>query len=360
MNNATKRTFSLLVGGLALLVQACAPPQASITTGFRVPVEVLEVETATIEATIITSGELRTREAAPVKNEVPGTIYIGTDSDGNRLREGSKVSAGDVIAQITGEDARIHSRIEQASQALRTALAELKRAEDLFTNNLVSESELFSKRSSYESARLEADRAKLNAAKAKLVAPINGTILELAKNQSGVPVADGSLVSQGLEVALIGPIDPLVAVINLVGPELARIREGQLARVRYFAFDGYFEGTVSHLAPTVNRESHTFRAEVLTQNPGERLRPGMYVEVVIVTQRHEDVPVIPREALANREGKPVAFVLDGQKAERRELKTGLRDDDKVEVTSGLDIGERVIVRGLETLTHGASVRVVGS
>ena len=360
MNDITKNLYPVLVWSFALLAYACAPQQPSITSEFRPPVEVMEVQTGTVEDTIVTSGELRTRDAAPVRNEVPGTIYIGNDRNGNRLREGSKVLAGDLIAQITGEDARIHARIEQASQALKTAEAELKRVEDLFAKNLVPEADLFSKRSSYESARLESDRAKLNTAKAKLVAPIGGTILQLARNESGVPVADGSLVAQGFEVALIGPIDPLVAVINLVGPELARIREGQQTRVRYFAFDGIFEGAVSHLAPTLSPESHTFRAEVLVQNPEERLRPGMYVEVVVIVQRHVDVPVIPREALANREGKQVAFVLDGQKAERRDIKIGLRDDDKVEITSGIAIGERVIVRGLETLNHGIRVRVVGT
>ena len=351
----------LLVAALSFsLLAACTGPSAPAPPEFRVPVEILEVSIDSIEEVILTSGTLRTKELVEVNNEVPGAIYIASDASGRRLREGSRVASGDLIAQITGEDARIHAQIDRATQALKTAEAELQRAEDLFERKLVPEAEVFSKRSSYESAKLEADRAKLNTAKARLITPIGGTILSLARNQNGLPLADGNLIGQGFKVATIGPMHPLIADIDLVGPELARIRTEQPARVRHFAFEDHFVGKVLHLAPTLNAESHTFRAEVLVDNPEELLRPGMYVEVVIVTKRQEDVPVIPREALATRSGKVVAFVLDGQRAERRELRIGLRDDEKVEVMSGLELGDRVIVRGLETLTDRTRVRVVGS
>jgi multidrug efflux pump subunit AcrA (membrane-fusion protein) len=77
-------------------------------------------------------------------------------------------------------------------------------------------------------------------------------------------------------------------------------------------------------------------------------------------ERREDVPVVPRDALTEREGRKVLFVLEGQKVVRRDVVAGLGDDDVVEITHGVEAGERVVVRGLETLTDGTRVRVSGS
>jgi multidrug efflux pump subunit AcrA (membrane-fusion protein) len=72
------------------------------------------------------------------------------------------------------------------------------------------------------------------------------------------------------------------------------------------------------------------------------------------------VPVVPRFAIAQRAGRDVVFVLDGQRAVRREVVLGLGDDDKVEVREGVKAGERIIIHGLETLTDGTRVRVASS
>ena len=79
----------------------------------------------------------------------------------------------------------------------------------------------------------------------------------------------------------------------------------------------------------------------------------------MVVEQRPDVVVVPRDAIANRAGKSVAFVLDGQRVSRRDLRLGLGDDDKVQVLDGVAEGDRVAVRGLETLTDGAGIRVVG-
>jgi RND family efflux transporter MFP subunit len=96
---------------------------------------------------------------------------------------------------------------------------------------------------------------------------------------------------------------------------------------------------------------------VSIDNVDGKLRPGMFVEVTMIAERRENVPVVPREALTERGGRKVVFVLDGQKVSKREVVLGLGDDEIVEIRQGLEEGERIVVRGLETLTDGARVRV---
>ena len=121
-----------------------------------------------------------------------------------------------------------------------------------------------------------------------------------------------------------------------------------------------FEGTLVRLAPTLDTLTRTLRAEVAVANPRGQLRPGMFVEVTLIAEQREDVPVVPREAVAERGGRKVVFVVKGQKVERREVALGLGDDEIVEVREGLEAGERIVVRGLETLTDGTRVRVSGA
>jgi len=143
--------------------------------------------------------------------------------------------------------------------------------------------------------------------------------------------------------------------------DVARVHEGLPARVRHEAGDAEtFEGRVVRLAPTIDAVTRTLRAEVAVANPDGRLRPGMFVEVTMVAERREGVPVVPREALVERGGRKVVFVLRGQQVDRREVVAGLGDDDVVEIRQGLAAGERIVVRGLETLTDGTRVQVSGS
>jgi len=86
----------------------------------------------------------------------------------------------------------------------------------------------------------------------------------------------------------------------------------------------------------------------------------MFVEVTLIAERREDVPVVPREAVAERGGRKVVFVLTGQKVSRREVGLGLGDDEIIEIRQGVEPGERVVIRGLETLTDGTSVRPSGA
>lgn len=346
--------------GLLVAVSGCAPPPGAPETEFRIPVEVEDVGTGTVEDLVVATGNLRPRGLVTLDIETPGLLQIARNADGQRLAEGMRISAGDVVAQVTGEDARLHARVETTRQALQAAEAQLERRRELYEANLANEEELQEKEERYETALYNFERSMLDAAKATLKTPIDGTILRLARDTNGRPQADGQLVRAGFTVAEIAPLGELIADIDLIGPELARVEVGLAARIRHYAFEESFAGEVIRLSPMLDPNKHTFRAEVAVANDEGLLRPGMFVEVVVVVEQRPDVVVVPREAVANRAGRSVAFVLDGQRVSRRNLRLGLGDDDKVQILEGVGEGDRVAVRGLETLTDGARIRIVGT
>lgn len=348
-----------LIGMLAA-ASGCAPPVSAPDTEFRIPVEVEDVGTGTVEDLVVATGTLRPTGIVTLDIETPGLLQIARNADGQRLAEGMGVSAGDVVARVTGEDARLHARLETTRQALEAAQAHLERRRELHAANIAHEEELQQAEERYETALYNFERSTLDAAKATLTSPIDGTILRLARDQNGRPQADGQLVRAGFTVAEIAPLDELVADIDLIGPELARVAVGLEARIRHYAFKESFAGEVIRLSPMLDPNKHTFRAEVAVANEEGLLRPGMFVEVIVVVEQRPDVVVVPRDAVVHRAGDPVAFVLDGQKVSQRKLRLGLGDDDKVQVLDGVAEGDRVAVRGLETLFDNARIRPVGN
>ena len=357
-NNTMSR--HMLAVALVAILGGCEPPPTVGDTEFRIAVEVEDVSTGTVENIVVATGNLRPREIVTLDIETPGSLQVARNGEGRRLAEGMRVSAGDVIARVTGEDARLHARLDTTRQALAAAEAQLERRRELFDANLANEEELQEKEERYETALYNYERSMLDAAKATLETPIDGTILRLARDTNGRPQADGQLVRQGYVVAEVAPLDELIADIDLIGPELAHVEVGLAARIRHYAFDELFPGEVIRISPILDPVKHTFRAEVSVANAEGMLRPGMFVEVVVVVEQRQDVLVVPRESVANRAGRSVVFALDGQRVSRRNVRLGLGDDDIVQILEGVAEGDRVVVRGLETLGDGQRIRVVGN
>ena len=346
--------------GLLFVLAGCGPGGSDEAVEFRVPVSVDEVGTGTVEDVIDATGTLRASEIVTLTVESRGILNVAR-KNGRRLAEGDRVAAGDLIAAVSGEDVRVAARTAATRRRFESAQSDYEATRKLFEEGLINESELRRSETALEDARLEYDRSRLVEVRNRLVTPIGGTILTLARDLQGRPVADGQLVAAGFVVAQVAPTDTLIADVDIVGDDIARIERGMPATVLHHAFARKeFQGRVIRLAPSVDPVTRALRAEVEVENPEGLLRPGAFVEARILVERRENVPVVPRTAVTERAGKRVVFVLKGRRVEQREVKLGLGDDRTVEVREGLEPGERIVVRGLETLTDGSRVRVTGA
>ncbi|RLE29797.1 MAG: hypothetical protein DRJ61_13835, partial [Acidobacteria bacterium] len=344
---------------LCLVLLGCGPGRTDEPVEFKVPVTVAEVGTGVVEDRISATGSLRASQVVTLTVESRGILNLARKG-GRRLAEGDRVRVGQVVAEISGEDVRVAARTAATRRRFESAQSDFEATQELFDQGLINEAELRRAETTLEDARLEYDRSLLVEVRNRLVTPIDGVILTLARDSNGRPMADGQLVAPGFAVAQIAPTGELVADIDIVGLDVARIREGLPVRVLHHAFgDQEFEGRVVRLAPSINELTRALRAEVGVDNSSGLLRPGMFVEAEVLIERREGVAVVPRDAIADRAGKRVVFVLQGQRVVRREVELGLGDDRMVEVWSGIEQGERVVVRGLETLTDGSRVRVTG-
>jgi membrane fusion protein, multidrug efflux system len=148
--------------------------------------------------------------------------------------------------------------------------------------------------------------------------------------------------------------------------ELAHIRPGARAQVRFSAFPGQpFEGTVESINPLVEEQTRTARVTILVPNRDGRILPGMYARVELEAQRIPDRTMVPRTAILERDRRTMLFVHEDGRAKWRYVTTGLQNEHYVEIlehpeTDMVRPGEVVLTAGHFTLTHDATVRLVDS
>lgn len=358
----TKPCLSFAV--LALVLSGCSDQQEVKEIEFQVPVSVHVVENSVVENKILTSGNLRAPEIETLTALVVGTLHIAQNSTANgiaprKLAEGDHVSAGQEIAFISGEDVRLEVSRTAIQQRYESAKLDYDSSKKLQAQNMLNLSDMKKAEAAMEEAKLNLERSQHTEDRSHLVTTIDGVILKLARDANGQLMTNGQLVSPGMEIAQIAPLTELIADIDLVGRDgLALVKINQEARITHHAWEQQtFTGAVLRIAPTVNEQTRALRAEVLIDNASGLLRPGMFVEVTLIIERRENVPVVPRRAITDRGGRQVAFVLRGQRVAQVEVITGLGDDENIEIRSGISAGDRVVVRGLETLTDQMPVRV---
>jgi len=346
------RVLILILSSVLVCLSGCSRESSVDEIDFLVPVTVTDVGTADVEDRITATGTLRATKIARLEVETGGILEFLTNESGRRYKEGDRVKAGDVIARITGEDVRLAARTEANYQRFLTAKDEYEATKKLYEEGFRSKSDLLTMQASLEDARLEYERSLNAENRSLLTTPIDGVILRLARDRDNQnqPLAVGQFVNPGFEVARIAPINVLIADVDLVGQDVAKVKEGLEARILHYAWENeVFTGKVVHLNPVIDPVTRALRAG-----------PGMFVEVIIIKEQRKGVPYVPRESVTDRGGKWVVFVLKGQRVAMKEVVLGLGDDSIVEIREGLSVGERVVIRGLETLTDQTRVRVTGT
>jgi membrane fusion protein (multidrug efflux system) len=137
-----------------------------------------------------------------------------------------------------------------------------------------------------------------------------------------------------------------------------KARNGQAVEVTVDAYPGRtFKGLLTNLAPAADARTRSFAARVQLANGDNRLKPGMFATVKFVTEAKRDVLVIPGDALVDRDGDQIVYVVENGTAAERSVKTGLSDGHSVEILQGLAEGDQVVVAGQTQLAAGIAVKV---
>lgn len=309
------------------------------------PVLIAAVERGTIQGQI--------RAASTIEAELQVTVHA--ESTGRvtslSLEEGDTIEAGQVLARIRRDAQSLG--VERAETNLADAERELTRVESLFQQGIASQSELDQARTRVETASLDKRDRRRDLSNTVIAAPFAGVLTRRF-------VSEGAFVSNGVQVFEITDFSSLVARVYVPERELDRIAVGQPANiVGKAAQNRQGIGEVRRIAPVVDATTGTVKVTIALPTElagGTRgFLPGMYAEVTLTTERHENVPLVPKPALIHEEEQTFVFVADGDRAKRVLIQTGLTDDDFVEVTGGLEVGARIIIAGQTGLKDGGLI-----
>jgi len=324
------------------------------------PVDVEAVPVRSLVYTVSAVGSVEAFEKVQVTARVSGAV------DRVLFSEGEYAAAGQTLVEIETERYRLaveaaQAAHEKAQASKADAEAGLKRRETVITRTpgLIPGEEVETWRTKVLTAASEVaqtrsalNQAQLNLRDAFVKAPISGVIQTRT-------VQTGQYVQTGTVMATLVRRDPLLLRFRVPERDAARIKPGQPARFKVREDSREFTAKVVHVAESADAVSRLVDITAHIDDPGDRsLRPGSFAEISVPVASAGQAPVIPVAAVRPSERGFLAFVVEGDKAVERILTLGMRSaDGRVEVLSGLGGGERLVVRGAEALSNGASVRV---
>lgn len=268
---------------------------------------------------------------------------------------GETVTAGTVLAILESPViGQTRGALERAQASMEVARRNYERERRLFDQAISSQRELLEAEAALRSA--EADRrsaaAELSAlgasagegARFGLVSPITGTVVE--RNAS-----PGQAVGPSTNLFTVANLRHVWITVDIYERDLRRVRENARAVVTPIALGGEsFTGRVTYAGGVVDSVSHTFKVRVELENPGQRLRPGMFAQVRIETARGagDTSLVIPAIAVQEVAGRQVVFVASetpGEFIVRPVTLGAAAGTGAVIVTDGIRVGERIVGEG---------------
>ncbi len=321
------------------------------------PVVLVPVSVRDVEEHVAATGQLLAKQRADVAAQVGGEITrILVD-------EGMTVADDTVVMEIDPDRRKIdldraRARAAEASSALAEAERQHKRIQELAAKDIAS-------RAQQDQARtnLEASRSRLLAAKADLGAAERATADSRVRTRfAGVIgrrfVSRGEFVQPGQKLFELVALDPVEVEFTLPEADASRLALGLPLAVTVAPYpDEEFHATISMISPIVDERTRTLRVKGVLPNPDHRLRPGLFARADLGIARHENVVLIPEEAVLQRADGAIAFrtVDGGSRVERRVLQIGRIKAGEAEVLSGLSAGDTVVIRGHSALIDGAAI-----
>lgn len=309
-----------------------------------VPVEVAEITTGAISSYISATANLVAEDQVKVLSEAEGRV------ERLQVEEGDLVKKGQVLAVLVQDEAKIAKSKTELKAA--NANAALERARDSFEQGLIS-SEAFDKlEMDYEIARQEVAEAEWRLAKTVIRAPFTARVTERF-------ITLGQHLHPGDELFTVADYDPLVARIYLPERDVIELEEGREVRITPAADSGLsFTGRIRQIAPVVDTATGTVKVTVEAVQPPAGVRPGAFVAIDIVRERHAAALLLPRESVIRELRTAHVFITEEDKAVKKAVTLGIEEGDVVEVLTGVAAGDAVVIAGQGGLDDGQKIKVL--
>ncbi|MFM8533372.1 MAG: efflux RND transporter periplasmic adaptor subunit [Acidimicrobiia bacterium] len=368
---------SAVVLSSSLFLSACgsssttaeAAPETTAPVATVVDVPVVKATVGDIESALEISGTLAPRSRVPVKPKLPGTL------DKVLVDIGDAVTAGQTIATIDRReiDAQVDAAVaavavakaalETAEASLANAVLENDRAKNLFDKGALPRQRLDAANTAHRAGVAQRDLATANLAQANAALR---RAREVQSNSTVTSPVTGFIVERNYDAGAMPGDRPIVVVADLREMKLeagvseleaGRLRIGQKAAVAVQAKPGQgFPGQLAAIAPEVDERNRHLKIDVRVPNDGLTLLSGMYATARIIEATTTNAILVPKDAVATRDGKRIVQKVNGDTVTVVEVTEGLADGGRVQIVKGLAAGDTVLADARRQLAPGAKVR----
>jgi RND family efflux transporter MFP subunit len=338
----------LLIAGAAV-AQPDRPPS---------PVAIKLVQKTTMVPTIPITGSVYSRNELQITAGISGELQFAAEP-------GTQVVAGDVLARIDSTPLRLQrdeqeAALDRARAQLSYLDAQLKRQKDLASSQAFAANDLEQTQSTRDVAASDLRIAELRIkqiddqlGRSEVRAKFSGVVTQRLRRE-GETIATGTVIgrvtdTENLEVRVLAPLR-----------YSGRVRAGHSIGV--FGYESRFVGIVRSVVPAVDTRTQAFELRIdLPQEAFSAWTIGQLVSAAIPMRAARESLVVPRDALILRQDGTFVFRVNADnKAERIAVTTGESAGDMVAVEGELSEGDKIVIRGGETLTEGSEVNIIGA
>ncbi|MCP4884765.1 MAG: efflux RND transporter periplasmic adaptor subunit [Flavobacteriales bacterium] len=273
------------------------------------------------------------------------------------VKEGQKVRKGEVLARI--DDGGLSQQLAQLKIQSELAKTTFERQQRLWDQKIGSEMQYLQAKSNYESQDQAIAQLEQQVAKTIVRAPFSGTIDDVLTEQ-------GSVVMPGQsELMRIVNLDNMYIVTDVPEKYISQITRDKKVEVEFPILGKKIDSKVRQVGYFINPNNRTFKVEISIPNKERSIKPNLTAKLKINDYTNENALLIPQGIISeNASGEQYIYVIkdkvgnDEAVAEKTVIETGLTQGDLIEVTSGLEKGDEIVMEGARSVNDGQKVKII--
>jgi RND family efflux transporter MFP subunit len=345
--------FTVSVIAFVLTIAGCNDQRQGAQSDIATPVTVRELKKGSINRLINTTGTALSTYNVDLTSQMSGEYHLQINPQtGAPFKLGDRVSKGQLIVRL--EDKEYENGIALDSRELNLEITEQEyvKQKALYEKGGVILSEMRNAEMRVINARHDLESAKANLRKMDVKTPFDGVIVTLPHYTPGVKI------EQSKPIVGIMDYSRMYMEINMPESVIAYMKREQPVHITHYTIpDDTLKGVVSELSPAISTETRTFKGKIIISNDKLILRPGMFVKADIVVDNAENSIIIPKDVIQSNRNRKHVFIVEKNTAVLRSIRTGIEDENNVQVLDGLKENDNLVISGFETLRENSKVKV---
>jgi len=331
----------------------------------------VQVSRDTIVQKVTESGTVEPVISIDIKSELAGKVIKLFVEEGDKVKTGQKLVLIQPQPEEAQQVAQTKASIKSKNLDLEEAERNLKRMETLYEKGFIAEQEVEDARKQYENSRIQLQLAKkqlwvvlggeenvdIENFNLDLEGVDNITLKSTIDGMiTSINVEEGEMITSGTQaiggggtaIMTVADLNEMIVKANINEVDVGKLQKEQKVNIGFDAIKGkIYQGEVKRISPSGTEDANLviYPVEVEILDSDVKIRPGMTADLDIIVGEADNVICIPKHAVINREGKTMVLTREQGKVVPKPVITGLDDDVKIEIKSGLSEGDTLLISG---------------